>query len=1354
MMIDNHESKTEIGKAARQGVTDDLSRPASQIATELAATWRSYLPDHAMGLLRTRGTVGNLPLTEKVAAVVLFADVAGFTTMAESLAGSGSYGTERLTSVINQWFAVTAEAIVTAGGSVVDFAGDALVGMFRYTPETASVVARRAMRCAEIIREATASVSPVPTPDGQRPLAIRIGLASGPLLVMILGDFATRLQHLVAGPALDSAVAALHRAERDEIAVDPHLLDIAGPAIAVPAAPVVPVAPIAELEELLAPFLHSAIRTRLRSGRHELINEHRKVTTAFVRLPDLSADDPDTVQTLQRYLGTGVAIIERYGGHLRHLMTDDKGTVMVAVFGTPVSHENDEERALRCCIELLALPGGPYRGGITTGRVYCGEVGSDLRREYAVVGDAVNLAARLMQAAPAGHLLIDQATHDRVRDIILHPRPAAVAAKGKADPVPVWIVRETQEAGPPSIRPSTTHGPLVGRASELGLLDRFSRQVSAGVGQLIWLHGEAGIGKTRLADEMLCITRSLGFTEYTGGCRSHGMSTSYLIWRSIFRKLLEIDPDLPVPTQQEALTERISRYDGSGLRAPLLAAVINLPMADNELTAQLEPSGREELLRSTLLAALRDRTVAGPLILLLEDCHWIDPASLALLEHLVQQIADLPVLVVATSRESMPEKLTGPAHVADLRLAQMIREDAEQLATLRLRERHGEEIAIAPEVLRQISEQANGNAFYVEELVSYLHGRGIDPGDPRALVGVPVPDNLQRLVMARIDQLSDDEKATIKVASVIGRRFQPPWIASVYPAAGTAPQVAGHLGRLHALDLTPRIVPGAQAEYQFKHPVTQEAAYQSITYDTRASLHERVGLFIEETYADRLAQYVDVLAHHYARTERTDKQRDWFRAAGDRAKEMFANETATYYYGLLLPLLAEAERAELHVEIGSVHQHTGQWAEAEDHYLQAMRLARTTGRRDVLASAQRQLGDLLMYTRSDDEPVTWLQRALAEFERLDDGAGQCRTLDRLTFALYRQGAYSEALEMAGRHLELATRLGDLTAISAALEHTGLVYVNTGRPEAAFHHLRRSLSTAEEAGDRQRMLNAACNLGFAAQRGTDHVQAIDSYMHALQVARDIGAGQTANIIVGNIGEIYRDEGMFEQARICAMRSLRVAVELRDWMIVTDQVANLGVVAAAEGDDEAAQPLLERAIEMARHLSLPYFLCVSLHRLAKLHLAAGRAESAERLNSEALRIAKDHDERDTRVSAYIFSIHLRVRAARLQPLTATEVLRRAIDESSEPHEVAALLDAVWQLDPRDEDARTTAADIYRTLYKRAPSIEYRRAYQRLTNDVLPPGPPLPELPDWIAAEDGADLDDLLERIDRSAREPRAV
>lgn len=1331
-------------------VTDSFPRHQSeQTANDLDATWRSYLPEHVLHLLRTAQSVSNPPVTQRTEAVVLFADVVGFTAMTESFGSSGSYGTEQLTRVINQWFAVTADAIAGSGGSVVDFAGDALVGMFTYTTETAGAVAGRALRCAQLIREATASVGPVSTPDGPHTLTIRMGLARGPLLVMLLGDPAIRLQHVVAGPALDGAVEALHRADRGEIIVDPLL----SAAALGPDEKVCPrrSLPGDGLEDLLTPFLHPAIRARLSSGRHELVNEHRKVSTAFVRLADLDIEDPASVLALQRCLAAAVAVIDRYGGHLRHVMADDKGTVLVAVFGTPVSNEDDEERALRCGLELLALPGGPYSGGVTTGPVYCGEVGSDVRREYAVVGDPVNLAARLMSAAEPGTLLVDEATYERGRDVVVAEGPSLLAAKGKTEPVAVWGVREVHDAAPAAPLPSPAPGLLVGRTGELDLLRSVARRAATGHGQVVWLHGEAGIGKSRLAAEICSFTSRLGFTGFAGSCRSHGTRAGYLVWRSIWRELLGINSARPVEEQRATLTGRIARYDGSGERAPVLAAVVNLPMPETELTAQLDPVGRDELLRATLLACLRDRVAEGPLVLLLEDCHWIDPASMALLEHLAGQIADLPVLMIATSREPMPEGLAGRPQVADLTLSEMGRSDTDRLTTLRFVERYGPDTTVAPQVVREIAAQAGGNAFYIEELVSYLHGHGVDPGDPAALDAVHVPDSLQRLVMARIDQLTDDEQSTIKVASVIGRQFRSPWIATVYPPAGSADEVAGHLVRLRERDLTR---PTEEPEHEFRHPITQETAYQSLTYETRAELHERIGRLVEETFRERLGQYVDVLAHHYGRTSDVAKQRIWFRAAGDRAKRMFTNETATHYYGRLLPLLSEAERAELHIEIGTVHQHTGQWAAAADHYRKAIRAAAATGREDILAAGRRQLGDLLMYTHSDAQAIGLLTRALEGFERLRDTAGLSRTMDRMTFAFYRQGAYDEALAMAQRHLAMATRAGDLSAMSIALNHLGLVALSTGRWDDGLVHLRRSLSTAEQAGDRQGMLHAACNLGWAHRRREDNRPAIRSYRHALTVARDIGARQSAAVVVGNMTEIYRDEGHLRQARVCGLHSLNVAIELRDWSTVADQVAQLGTLAAREGRPEEARRLLERAVDLARELAAPSFLCDWLHRLARVHRRLNDPVAAERSNTEAMRLAEEHEERGVQVQAFVLSVRLAAETGRLAPWDAAARLREGCDRWDEPHEKAVLLAAAWRVHPADEGARSAAAALYRAAHDSTPNAGYRLAYQRLTGEELPVGPPLPELPEWLTAETGPGLETLLGRIDRSPRRTKRV
>ncbi len=660
---------------------------------------------------------------------------------------------------------------------------------------------------------------------------------------------------------------------------------------------------------------------------------------------------------------------------------------------------------------------------------------------------------------------------------------------------------------------------------------------------------------------------------------------------------------------------------------------------------------------------------------------------------------------------------------------------------------------VAPDVVHRIAERGEGNPFYLEELVSYLHAHGIDPRDAGALAALELPDGLQRLVMARIDQLSEDEKATIKVASVIGRRFRARWVSDSYPAAGRAEEVARHLERLDELDLTRRRTPGPEPEYEFKHAITQEAAYQSLTFQMREALHERVGLFIEEAYSDRLDQFVHVLAHHYRHTRRVDKQRVWLRAAGGAAKAAFANEVAVDYYQRLLPLLPEDQTGEVLVELGAVWHLTGRWAEAERAYRRAMRVASLAGRREVLAVSQRNLGDLFMFTQSYAQAVRWLTRAAGELERLGDRQGLSKTLDRITFALYQQGAYGEALAAAERHLAMATEAGDLAGVSIALNHTGLVRLDTGQTAAALGLLEQALDTATRAGDRRCLLHAANNLGLVHWRRGDHRQAVTRWQQALLVAQGIGDRQTAGIVIGNMGVVYREQGDDARAIKCSAHALRIAVELGDGTLVAEQVANVAATAAAQGKDREAERLFSRATALARLLDVPYLRCDWLHQQAKLRAARGRLDEAEELNQEALEIADERNEREVRVRACLLSLRLQVARGRMDAGAAVAKLRALEDASAEPHERAGLLDTLWHLDPTQEAAREAAAELYRALYERAPSVENREAYARLTGVTLPPGPPLPPLPEAVE-EEVVDFDGLLRRVDQAAQQLSAT
>ena len=1333
---------------------------------EADSPWHSHVPDYVLRLLRSHPDALPIADGDLADVVVLFADVAGFTPMSEALARSGRYGTEELSRIMNNWFDTMSDQVAESGGSVVEFQGDALIAVFDHTSETCAVTVRRAVLCALAMQSRMDRFQPVLTQAGSFHVEMKVGLGAGPLLQTVMGDPDHRLGCVQIGPALERAAAAEHHARAGEVLVDTALLDahagarlvdrddgwsvvtgLDGPTAAVRRTAAVDLDHRAATR--LAPFLHPAVAERLRSGRRDLVNEHRKVTAMFVGMPSVAAHDRQAVAALQGYLAEALRLVARYGGYFRHIAVGDRTSVLVAFFGAPISHEDDQERAVRCGLDLLQLPGGPYRVGIGTGAAYCGEVGTDRRREYAVIGDSVNLAARLMQSAPLDQVLIDEATYTRVRDTTAHRRLRPVDVKGKAEAVDVWRVHAIRE--PITTAHQASAGGMMGRDDEIAGSRVLIEDARRGVGQVVLLAGEAGVGKSRLAAEIAAIARRAGFLVVGGACRSHGTTTSYLVWRSVWRDLLELDTSLPIAAQQELLVERLARHVANPVqRAPLLAPVLNLPMPDSGLIAPLSPQDRDGLLRLLLLECLRARSGSAPILCVVEDAHWIDPASAALLDFLARGIGDRPVLILVITRAGLdaaaiPTSLRRLVHFSELRLAELGASDAERLVDLRLRRRYPADAAVDSDVVARIVEQGEGNPFYLEELVNYLHATGADVVRPRARVELELPDGLQRLLMARLDQLSEPEQATIKVASVIGRRFRAGWISDAYPAAGGPAEVARHLERLHELDLTPRRTAGPEPEYEFKHAMTQEVSYQSLTFGMRESLHERCGLMIEEEAGtDRLGQYVDVLAHHYGRSRRTDKQRVWFRAAGNAAKAGFANEAAEAYYDRLLPLLSEHEKADVLVELGGIWHVTGRWADAERVYREAMEVARAAGRPETLAASQRELGDLFMYNRSYAEAVRWLRLAAAEFDRLDDRVGLARTFDRMTFALYRQGEYADALATAERHRALAVAAGDAAGMSIALNHIGLVHLDTGRSEEACAYLQQSLDTATGAADRRCLLFAATNLALAHLRRGEHLPALTQSGRAFEVAQEIGFRQIASLVVGNMGEIYRDEGDLARATRCVTYALRIALELEDWTTVADQVANAAVMAATDGWEGRAEHLFGHAIALARHLDAPYMLCGWLHELALRHLATGRMASAARLNLEALDVAEAHDRRDVRVRATVLAARLQVELGGMGLDEGLSAMRSMADDWTEPEEQALILQNLWELDPTMTAARQAAADWYAELYARTPTVEYRHAYTRLTGSTLPPGPELPGLPDVLDAEP-ADLDDLLRQVD---------
>jgi predicted ATPase len=689
----------------------------------------------------------------------------------------------------------------------------------------------------------------------------------------------------------------------------------------------------------------------------------------------------------------------------------------------------------------------------------------------------------------------------------------------------------------------------------------------------------------------------------------------------------------------------------------------------------------------------------------------------------------------ATSRDLL-RHLRALPNCTDLPLGELDLDAATLLVRRRLQRLTGSD-AVPERLVDQLVAKGAGNPFFLEELASYAHDRRVDPDHVEA---VDLPEDIQRIVISRLDALEPPERAVIKAASVIGATFPASWIHGSFPEAGTDDEVAARLGRLARLDLVRVNDTSPELEYAFKHAVIREVAYAMLGSDTRAALHEAVGAHIERTHPSRLTQYADQLAHHYGRTGNTGKQRVWFRAAGEAAQAAYANDAAIAHYRRLLPLLPDAETPGVLVRLGTVWQLTGQWTEAERAYRQAMVCAASAGDQGALAAAHRELGILLTATRSYDEAVNWLTTAAEEFTALGDQAGLMWTLDRLAFALHAHGDYPHALAVAERQLAGQQTLGDVAGMGAAADNLGVVHWLTGDYAKALELLRWSYQLAEESGDVRIVVHAANDLaGLYVERG-DHGQAVEYLQRAAIAAERIGYRQAVVVLTSNAGEIYRERGAFAEATRCHALALQGALELGDWNTIVYCVSGLAVT-AAESDAPGFKELLHYATELA-DASDPFIVADLRHRQALIAAREHRLADAETLCGAAEELATQLQARGLQLRIHVLRVRLAVEGHRRDAHEAAAELTMMLPDWTDPPESALLHETIYEFDPRAISSRDRAAELYRQLYEHAPSVEYAAVYRRLTGDPLPSPPPLPPLGAIVAAS--PDIETLLRKV----------
>jgi class 3 adenylate cyclase/tetratricopeptide (TPR) repeat protein len=1131
-----------------------------------------------------------------------FVDVSGFTEMSERLAPKGRLGAEEVTDVMSATFTRLLAVAYDHGGGLLKFGGDALLLFFEDDDHAA-----RACTATQGMRERLADIGPLSTSAGTVTLRMHVGVHSGRFDFFLVGREHREL--IVTGPAAARTVAMEEAAAAGEIVVSTETAALIGyeavgakrgEGLLLTAAPDRPAVGFTPLPDVDGLDLMSCIPTALREylAAEKVESEHRRAAVAFVRfsgLEPLLADGTAAEDAVAEVITALQHVAEAHGVCFLETDIDAAGGRVVLVAGVPTTAGDDEERILRAARGAIdAKTRLPLHVGVATGNVFAGRIGPPYRRTFTILGGTAALAARLMAKAPERSVWTTPDVVDRSRTSFEVTPLEPLALKGRTQPVEAVSVGARG-----AVRASTAAKlPLVDRQRELPVLEAALVPVKMGFGSFVELVGPAGIGKSRIFEE-LC-DRAGGLPVVSTACEQYEATTPYFAFRKLLTSLLDLETVGSAEANSSWLTHRVAPLDAELVPwLPLLADVLDIAVMPTQDTDDLQPAFRRARLHG-VVEELLSHLLDGPTLVLFEDTHWMDEASSDLLRHLGTRVSARPWLISATRRPGSGGFVaaggTPPVPALTLVLDPIPEDDARELA-------HWAAADAMPAVeLEAIIERAGGNPLFVRELVA---ASGNDTSGGEAL-----PGSVEEVVTTRIDSLAPADRALLRWASVLGASFSGASVASVLEGDPDAALDSESWDRLAEFVERDPYVAGS---FRFRHALIRDAAYEGLSFRRRRELHARVAEVLRVDAHDE-ADVTESLSLHFSLAERWAEAWHYSLLAGERAKTKHANVDAAEFYrraldcSRTLPSVSRADVGRAWESLGDVLELSGDYSEARIAYDHAREQLR--GDADGRAGLALKEGRLRESLGNYAEALRWYSRGLRELDALDESR---RSQHRLRLSLgyaaarYRQGAPKDCIEWVERVVIEARGAGALAEQAHAYYLLHLAYTSLGDPRRV--EVRDlALPIYEELGDLLGQANTLNNLGIDAYYEGRWDDALAYYERSRTARQRIGDVVGAATIANNIAEILSDQGRIDEAE-ALLHEVRATCETAGSRLMTAVAdANLGRAAGRSGRFDDARELLTRALEALREIEAGSFVVETQARLAEVALLSGDADGA--------------------------------------------------------------------------------------------------------------------------------------------------
>lgn len=929
-------------------------------------------------------------------------------------------------------------------------------------------------------------------------------------------------------------------------------------------------------------YIPQSVAEGILHDQDRLRGERREVAVMFVDAvgsTQLSAslDAEQVFNLINDLLSRLVACVDRYDG----LVDKFTGDGLMAVFGAPIAHENDVELALRAALDMqksaaefepiaTAQLGTPLqiRIGIHSGPVIAGIIGAQHQAAYTVIGETVNLAARLESRARPGNILVSSQVYQQTR-AFFNFRPRGLAQiKGIREPVAIYEVVGGRSNPLPTRGVTGGSTVLLGRDAELIqlclLFDAFLHDQN---GRLLTIQGEAGIGKSRLVSEALSSVTPDRVRILSGRGLPYMQGVGYSVFRSLLQNARSSDADQDSPAVQLSPGLYLFFKQMLGWRLDPEEAVVLENMDPERIKLLTALAFREWLL---------DKAQQQPLILVLEDFHWADDLSRELLHNLIKWIPEAPILlcVITRPQPEFPLDASILSWSESLSARMSLHLDLQPLSEEHSRALLGHLVdlrGLPEELITTIQSRAEGNPLYIEEFVRMMIEKEILVWDEEwwrvtssvVLQKLEIPTSLRGLLLARIDRLPDELQEVLRIASVIGLEFAADLLEVVDHRVHGSGSVLPFLDRLVNLGVLVKRSEVEEQVYAFRHILTQEAVYSSLLHSQRPELHRIVAESIESVYGDDLSRHIEVLAQHYDRAREREKAMSYALSSGDRARTRFANREAIEYYSRALQLSQHLsncanERWQAVVGLGLVHQHIGEYEEAIACYQAALdegddaspqarcevklRLGQVWGKRGDLPKAE-----------------IWLHEAMSQLDNCRVGAPaklQAEIHSELGWLALRQGHLSVAQQQLEHALKFVRDKDHYETLSSLLNRLGAVHHKRGEWDRAADYIEEALQLGDQSGDLVSYARSLNNLGMLKWYSGDWACALDDCVQAVELYERIGDAEGLALACTSLGLLYTDRGEWEKAEANLSRSFDIAQRIAHPYELAQAHLNLG------------------------------------------------------------------------------------------------------------------------------------------------------------------------------------------------------